>query len=346
MPEKYLYEELKEKAFDYGISKSQIPDFIVDNLKYPLFAWQKNAIENFLTYEEIRKEEGGLKPLHLMFNMATGTGKTLVMAALILYFYKKGYKNFIFFVNQNNIVDKTENNFINKSHSKYQFKQNIVIDNKTVQIKKVDTFLSKSEDIQIKFTSIHKLHNAVYLAKENSVFLEELQRQDLIMLGDEAHHFNATTKKNKPVQLSLSGELSESASQEEIEKSWEDTAINKILKRGNNNKNKQNNNALLEFTATIPRDQSVDDKYRDKIIYKFTLESFLDAGYTKEINLVSSTLNKKERILSVLLLNWYRHSIAVKNNLPNFKPVILFRSKTIEDSRKDFDEFLDIVKKL
>jgi len=51
------------------------------------------------------------EPTHLMFNMATGTGKTLLMAALILYYYKKGYRHFIFFVNQNNIVDKTENNF-------------------------------------------------------------------------------------------------------------------------------------------------------------------------------------------------------------------------------------------
>ena len=31
-----------------------------------------------------------------MFNMATGSGKTFLMGALILYYYKKGYKNFIF----------------------------------------------------------------------------------------------------------------------------------------------------------------------------------------------------------------------------------------------------------
>ncbi|MDO8657494.1 MAG: DEAD/DEAH box helicase family protein [Candidatus Levybacteria bacterium] len=346
MSDKYLYEELKEKAFDYGISKSQVPDFIVDNLKYPLFDWQKRAIENFLTYEEIRNTEGSVAPLHLMFNMATGTGKTLVMAAMILYFYKKGHRNFIFFVNQNNIVDKTENNFVNKSHSKYQFKQNIVIENKTLQIKKVETFSKKSDDIQIKFTSIHKLHNAVYSAKENAVFLEELQKQDLIMLGDEAHHFNATTKKNKQNKMELESELPENASQDDIERSWENTVIKKILNKGKEKQDTRNNNALLEFTATIPKDQSVDDKYRNKTIYKFTLESFLDAGYTKEINLVSSTLNKKERILSVLLLNWYRHSIALKNNIPNFKPVILFRSKTIEDSRKDFSEFLELVNKL
>lgn len=346
MSDKYLYEELKEKAFDYGISKSQIPDFIVDNLKYPLFDWQKRAIENFLTYEEIRNTEGSVVPLHLMFNMATGTGKTLVMAAMVLYFYKKGHRNFIFFVNQNNIVDKTENNFVNKSHTKYQFKQNIVIDNKTVQIKKVETFSRKSDYIQIKFTSIHKLHNAVYLAKENAIFFEELQKQDLIMLGDEAHHFNATTKKNKQNKLELESVLPENASQDDIERSWENTVIKKILNKGKEKQDTRNNNALLEFTATIPKDQSVDDKYRNKTIYKFTLESFLDAGYTKEINLVSSTLNKKERILSVLLLNWYRHSIALKNNMPNFKPVILFRSKTIEDSRKDFSDFLELVKKI
>jgi len=170
MSDKYLYEELKEKAYDYGILKPQIPDFIIDNLKYSLFDWQKRALENFLTYEDIRQKENITAPLHLMFNMATGTGKTLVMAALILYYYKKGHRNFIFFVNQNNIVDKTENNFVNKSHGKYQFKQNIVIDDKTVQIKKVETFSQRSSDIQIKFTSIHKLHNAVYATKENSVF--------------------------------------------------------------------------------------------------------------------------------------------------------------------------------
>lgn len=33
----------------------------------------------------------------LMFNMATGSGKTLVLAASILYVFKeKGYQNFVF----------------------------------------------------------------------------------------------------------------------------------------------------------------------------------------------------------------------------------------------------------
>ena len=80
-----------------------------------------------------------------MFNMATGSGKTLIMAAAILYYYKQGYRHFIFLVNQNNIVDKTQNNFINKSHTKYLFKDKIVIDDKIVNIKEVEKFSRQSQ---------------------------------------------------------------------------------------------------------------------------------------------------------------------------------------------------------
>ena len=51
--------------------------------------------------------------------MATGAGKTMMMAALILYYFEKGYRHFLFFVNQNNIVDKTENNFTDPTHAKF-----------------------------------------------------------------------------------------------------------------------------------------------------------------------------------------------------------------------------------
>ena len=66
----------------------------------------------------------------------------------------------------------------------------------------------------------------------------------------------------------------------------------------------------------------------------------MQAGYTKEINLISSTLDKKERTLQAMLFQWYRHQIALKYNIVNFKPVILFRSKTIDESKADYEEFL------
>ena len=341
----FLFEDIKDKSFNLGLSKPEIPAYLVDNLKYDFWWWQTKALENFLIYEAIREKEESKDPTHLMFNMATGTGKTMIMAALILYYYKKGYKNFIFFVNQNNIVDKTENNFINKNHIKYLFRQSIVIDDKNIDIRMVDTF-DNTDDIQIKFTSIHKLHNSVYLARENDVTIEELQKRDLVMIGDEAHHFNASTIRNRQLNFEIPDELKENASESDVEKSWEDTVINKILKKGKGAQEVKNNNVLLEFTATIPRNPEVIEKYRTKTIYKFELVDFLNAGYTKEINLVSTSLKKKEKILLALLFNWYRHQIALKNNIPNFKPVILFRSKLIEESKKDYEFFVSIINDL
>ena len=332
-----------------NIARIEIPQFITDNIKYTLFDWQKSSLQHFLAYENPDNDiiSETYAPTHLMFNMATGTGKTLLMACLILYYYKKGYRHFIFFVNQNNIVGKTEENLINQSHPKYLFKQNIVIEDKTVFIKKVNTFLNKTDDIQILFTSIHKLHNTVYAIKENSVYLEDLQKKDIVMIGDEAHHLNADTKrKNNQTEFYLPSLLNDKTSEADIEKSWEDTVINKILYKGKYNTSEKNNNVLLEFTATVPNNETVKEKYRTKTIFSFDLKEFLRAGYTKEINLVSSTFDRKKRVIQALLFSWYRHKIALKYGISNFKPVILFRSKLIEESKKDFAQFNELIKNL
>ena len=341
-----LFQNIKT-YLDIAGESYEVPDYIKSNLKHDFWYWQKNAMQYFDVFEKRKDKfvENINEPTHLMFNMATGTGKTMIMAALILYYYKKGYRHFIFFVNQKNIVDKTENNFINKLHSKYEYRQNIVIEDKTINISKVETF-DETDEIQIKFTSIHKLHNAVYLAKENSVTLDELQRRDLVMIGDEAHHLNASTIRNGQMEMDLPLELKENASEKDVERSWENTVLNKILRKGKIIQDSENKNVLLEFTATVPKNADVKEKYKTKTIYKFELVDFLKAGYTKEINLVSTSLNKKEKILLALLFNWYRHQVALKNNIPNFKPVILFRSKLIDESKNDFKYFKEIIREL
>ena len=339
--------DVKSKAFDLGIAKPKTPEFISTNLKHSFFDWQKEAFENFLTFEAIKEKEDLKKPSHLMFNMATGTGKTLLMAACILHYYQKGYRHFIFFVNQNNIIDKTENNFINNLHNKYLFKDKIVIDDKTILIKKVENFSNNPQGIEIKFTSIQKLYNDIHKERENQTTLQDLHSKNIIMLADEAHHLNTETKakKNESLDLELRDLLTEKSSSKEIEKKgWEHTVIELIL---NKNGQKENNkNVLLEFTATIPATKDIAAKYEDKIIAKFGLKEFLQAGYTKEINLISSNVEKQQRILLALLFHWYRHKIALKNNIANFKPVILFRSKTIEESKKDHEEFLNLINNL
>ena len=339
-----LYETIGGEAYDLGLKKQKVPKFILNNLKYELFNWQRQAFENFVTFETVKEKNQDKNPTHLMFNMATGTGKTLLMAACILHYYKKGYRKFIFFVNQKNIIYKTENNFIDNSHDKYLFTDNIVIDDETISIKKVDTFSDNNEIVEIKLTTIQKLYNDIHIQKEGQVLLDDLIKEDIVMLADEAHHLNTETKQLQ-YKLDLHTEMSDRASKNEIEKrGWEHTVINLMLNK--NGETKNNKNVLLEFTATIPDIQKIIDKYDPKTIYKFGLKEFLSAGYTKEINLLSSTLNKKNRILQALLFSWYRHKIALKNNKFNFKPVILFRSKTILESKNDFEEFLTMIDSL
>ncbi|ENS7590492.1 DEAD/DEAH box helicase family protein, partial [Neisseria gonorrhoeae] len=114
---KSMLEEMEQTDF------FALPEFVSNNLKYPFFEWQKSALENFVIFDRTSKLKDfpdiKNRPTHLLFNMATGAGKTMMIAALILYYFEKGYRHFLFFVNKNNIVYKTENNFIDPTHPKF-----------------------------------------------------------------------------------------------------------------------------------------------------------------------------------------------------------------------------------
>lgn len=331
---KFLRKRLPEKL--------AIPEFITHNLKYDLFEWQREALENFLIFQDPQTEledfpEIKNRPTHLLFNMATGAGKTLMMAALILYYFDKGYRHFLFFVNQNNIVDKTENNFIDPTHAKFLFIEKILQGDTVIPIRKVEIFSQYSDGIEIKFTTIQKLYNDIHTERENQTTLADLHELNLVMLGDEAHHLNAQTKNGKSAPLDFEAEITNKTNSDEVErKGWEHMVLELLL----NKNGKPSENVLLEFTATLPENAEVQEKYRDKIIAKFDLKDFLSKGYTKAINLISSTFTKKERVLHALLFAWYRHQIALKHGIANFKPVMLFRSKTIDESWSDYREFL------
>ncbi len=263
--------------------------------------------------------------------MATGSGKTVIMSGLMLYLYNQGYRNFLFFVNRGQIVEKTKDNFVNGSSSKYLFDEKIVIDNKEVKVNNVDKFsYSSCDDINICFTTIQGLFSDIHNEKENSLTIEDFKDDKIVFIADEAHHINATTKK-KGKQTDIFSDVKESAT-------WENT-VEKIFRQNLDN-------ILLEFTATLELDnESVKEKYLDKIIYKYDLRDFVNDGFSKKIDLLKSDTSKEQRILQALLTSTYREKIAVKYNL-NIKPVILLKSSKISESKNNQEDFHRQIEKL
>lgn len=328
MSKQFLYQKL-DNVSEMGLLDKTIPLVVSANLnpRFVIREYQQEAFARFFYYysQYPNKEY----PLHLMYNMATGSGKTFVMAGLIIYLYDQWYRNFLFFVNSNNIIEKTKANFIDSTSSKYLFSEKIIIDNKLVNIREVSNFVVQdSDDICIKFTTIQWLHSDINTPKENGITYEDFEGKKIVMISDEAHHINADTKKWK---------LTNGEQEEKV--SWEHTVL-KIL-------NTHRDNIMLEFTATIDlSNDNIREKYTNKIIYKYDLKEFRLDRYSKEVDIFKSDMEKKERIIQALLLSQYRLKIAEKYKI-YCKPVILFKSqKTIAQSEANRDEFVELVKNL
>lgn len=114
-----LQQLLKEELGKKFIEKKELPDYLETSLSSTrkMRPYQEECLRYFLSYME--DYDNRLQRPHLLFHMATGSGKTLIMAATMLYLYEQGYRNFLFFVDTNNIVEKTKDNFLNAASSKY-----------------------------------------------------------------------------------------------------------------------------------------------------------------------------------------------------------------------------------
>src|SRR5699024_2104016 len=110
------------------ITPPEVPDYVLDNLSHELRPYQRQAMSQFIFTHEL--EGADLAYNHLLFHMATGSGKTLVFAATMLYLYKAHNKqNVIFCVNRDAKIKKTYDNSTNINSPKYLFnKEGIVID--------------------------------------------------------------------------------------------------------------------------------------------------------------------------------------------------------------------------
>lgn len=318
MSERFLYRRLAD-VFELGVQKLEMPESITLNLNpaLPLRSYQEEAFAYFIHYFNLPDKE---IPMHLLFNMATGSGKTLIMAGLILYLYEKGYRNFLFFVNSDTIIKKTEDNFLDVSTSKYLFNKSIYIDGKPVVVRTVKTFDGVNEDaINICFTTIQKLHSDLRTVRENALTFADFKEKKIVFLADEAHHINVQTK-----------------AQQELFENWENT-VEGIFKSNKGN-------LLLEFTATHDYQTSaMVDKYRNKVIYRYDLVDYRKDGFSKEIEIVRSDFGHRDRILQAIIISQYKQLVASEYKI-QLKPVILFKAqRTIKQSEENKAEFHKLI---
>ncbi|PHO09090.1 hypothetical protein CPG37_10860 [Malaciobacter canalis] len=330
----YLFKEFETKKTKKDLEKlrkeyEDINPFFLSQLNQSLSLrpYQLEAISRLdyvIENDDVYFED---KSKHILFNMATGSGKTLLMASNILYFYEKGYRNFIFFVNRDVIVKKTKENFVNIQSDKYLFRDEIIHNSQKIKVKEVTSFEETNDDeIQIIFTTIQNLHLKLNTPTENQITYDGVKDLKIVLLSDEAHHLQTATVKSEIEQL------------EEEENGWEST-VSKLLKLNRDN-------ILLEYTATIDLDnENIAKKYEDKIIVRYSLKEFREDKYSKDISLLKSDMSKDKRVLSALLLSYYREKVALDNGM-NLKPLILIKSSKIKDSQSDMEDFLDLIKNL
>lgn len=320
---KPLFESLQLEFGKKNIELTEIPNGVLNNLN-PVFAirpYQTRAFQFFINYWE--QEFNGKPKLNhrLLFHMATGSGKTMMMAGLILYLYEHGYRNYLFFVNSKNIINKTRDNFLNGISSKYLFAENIRFGEKQIDIKEVDNFQSANpNNINIVFTTIQLLHMTLQNPRENCITEDDFANEKIVLISDEAHHINADTKKGPQSQEEMFETIS-----------WEQT-VGKVFKANPAN-------VMLEFTATMDlNDENLERKYKPKLIYDYPLKEFRKDRYSKEVKVLQADLPQFWRALQAVVLSQYRRKVF-ESNRKAIKPVILFKSKTIKESKAFFEEF-------
>lgn len=300
------------------------PSYIRDNMVHT-FRYYQDAALRFFHYSQVADEFKHRNINHVLFNMATGSGKTDLMAGLILYLYQEhDYQNFLFLVNTTGVLNKTIDNLINVSSEKYLYVPDIEIDGERVTIRQVDVFPKEpsANTIYIKLATVQRVANDIYIQRENSMGEKEYAENKLVILGDEAHHYSASTKREK-----------------EDEQSWEH-AINTIL-------NAREDNKLLEFTATIDlENRNIYEKYKDKVIYRYALDRFIQDRYSKNVKRIQSSNADIDNMLNVVLLSEYRRRYALETYGTYMKPVIMFKSQRIQASNEAHEKFNDLIENL
>lgn len=304
----------------------EIPEYITANISRELRPYQKNALKSFIfLYERDRS-----LAKHLLFNMATGTGKTLVMVCCVLYLYTKGYRNFLFLVHQVQIETQARKNFTDAKFEKYCFNpKGVRVNGKLVQVQEVTSVHdSEKNAINFMFFSTSLLYNRLKEDRENGLTMEDFEKHDIVVIADEAHRLNVDTRSKKKID------------QEEI-LNWESAVMKAVHAR--------EGNMLLEFTATVDlKNEQIRTKYLDKLVFRYEFLQFNKDGYSKDVQFLynnETNIENQKRLLIInaVALSEFRKVFAEKTMGITLNPVVLIKSTKVAQSEADRDFFDTVI---
>ncbi|CAH9018625.1 hypothetical protein NURINAE_01037 [Candidatus Nitrosacidococcus sp. I8] len=265
--------------------------------------------------------------------MATGAGKTLVMAAIVLFLYQQGYRYFLFLVHQIQILNQACKNFTDYKFDKYLFNpKGIKIDGKAVSIidtKNIDQ--ANHNSIHFLFFSTQALYSRLREDRENELTAQSFKEKKVVIIADEAHRLNVDTRSKKKTE------------QEEAN-NWESVVMGAV--------HAHQENKLLEFTATVDLAHlAIREKYQDKIIYRYDFLAFNKAGYSKEVKFLynpETHIEDQKRLLIVnaVALSEYRRLFAEREMGFSIQPVVLIKSSSISQSEADRAFFDQVISSL
>ena len=327
----FLFNQIEnDPEFLEFVENYEIPEYITSNISRTLRPYQELALKHFIYLFEKDKKQAK----HLLFNMATGTGKTLVMACCVLYLYEKGYRNFLFLVHQIQIETQARENFTNYKFEKYYFNpKGIRINGKRVKVCVIDDPNDGQRGaINFMFYSTQLLYSRLLADKEDVLTMESFKDNNIVIIADEAHRLNVDTRSNKK------------ADQEEI-LNWESAVMKAVRARSGN--------MLLEFTATVDlKNENIRDKYRDKLVFKYDFLQFNKDSYSKDVRFLYNTETsiedqKRRLIINAVALSEFRKVFAARTMNVAINPIVMLKSTKIaqsEEDRKFFDGVINSIR--
>lgn len=297
--------------------------------------FQKVSREEYAFKEELYESEfaDGTIPFY-GFEMATGSGKTLLIGAMILYLHEyHNFKNFLIITPGTTIYEKTIGNF-DMMDAKCVFSNYMDV---KYNIVTGDNFIDRSSnydedaDFTIFIFNIQKFFEretgVLKLDKEweesiwedklgNTIsFREYLENERLIIITDEAHHYQ---KFRVGREKKSSGDII--------------TSLNPEM--------------VLEFTATAVTKEETENRRAQKIIYNYPINDFIADGYGKKVRAygytgspykaesADVTEDDKKKFLVSFMIHLVKKKALEKEN---FKPIVLVRARDIPHANNLLD---------